>query len=256
MRGKIEVRGTDRVSFLHNILTNDIESLKEGQNCEAAILTATGKVLATMRVFRFEDHVLLDTESGLEDKLLPLLDKYLITEDVEIKKIERLIHLAIPTEARHIFLPESEASQVPDLLKQGLVPAGFRAAEILRIEAGQPRYGIDIDETISLPETGMDDYAASESKGCYPGQEVVARTKTYKGLQKKLCRLVWEGDVLPAKGDPILIQDQNAGWITSACYSPGLKKGVGLGYLKKGFFEERQDVVIETGGIKFQARTP
>ena len=297
-RGKIEVRGADRISFLHNILTNDIENLKPGQACSTALLSAPGKMLAFMRAFNLEDRVLLDMDPGLEEKLPALLDKYLITEDAEIKKAS-LIHLALcGSEAENILrllqvpeitqplqtvtaniqgkpvlvfkrrdsfyeilLEEQDSRLVLEILKagekSGLVPVGLRAAEILRIEAGELRYGLDMTEEIALPETGLEDLAASETKGCYPGQEVVARTKTYKGLQKKMTRLIFNGDVVPAAGTKIFNAEdgKEIGWVTSACYSPEIRKGLGLGYLRKGYFEKEQAVFVESDSLKLEGKT-
>ncbi len=273
-RGKIEVSGSDRVSFLHNILTQDIKNLQPGQSTYAALLSAPGKVLADMNVFVFENQLVLDTEPGLEKKLLPLLDKFLITEDAVLKDITaETAHLAvegpkavIPADLKfpffsmlrgmtgpkafHSIMPKSEARAVKEaLICAGAVNAGPEALEIARIEWGWLRYGIDMDETVSLSETGLDEISASETKGCYPGQEVVARTKTYKGLQKKMVRLILNGKNLPKNGEEILsAEEKNIGRITSACYSEETGKNIALGYVAKGFFEKDGGEVF--AGIK------
>jgi len=227
-RGKVEITGSDRTAFLHNILSHDIKNRGLGTGCYATLLSAAGKVLADMNVYVFANSILLNVEMGLEKKLLDLLGKYLVSEDVKIKDVTEkygLISLQGPRsealaqalfqgpfpelsecqhanfhigeanvtlirqsrtgeKGYHLLIPSQEAREVADRVMvvgklYGLRPVGFGTAEILRIEAGILRYGIDMDENVSLPETGLDEIAASSTKGCYPGQEVVARTKTY-----------------------------------------------------------------------------
>lgn len=245
-RGKIKVTGNDRVPFLHNILTQDIQSLKPGESSQATLLSATGKVFAYFEVRVEADAIWLLTEPGFEKKWVPLFEKFVITEDVKLEILE-------------ILYARKESAFSPEVL------------EILRIEDGILRYGIDMNEEVTLSETGLDKIAASETKGCYPGQEVVARTKTYGGLQRKITGLILEtktqtGDrhevplvpvpcLLPQRGAKIYSGEEEIGWITSACESIALKKGIALGYLKKGFFEEGREVGIQTSIRKIKART-
>lgn len=255
-RGKIEVTGADRVLFLHNILTNDIKNLKMDGFCPAALLSSTAKVLALMTVWKFEDKILLDTEPGLEEKLIPLLEKFIITEDVQLRKTNAEYgHVQITgpkAENRHKIVPLKEkAALIERILGTGAVRISPETAEILRIEEGTLRYGVDVTEEVSLPETGLDDTYASETKGCYPGQEVVARTKTYKGLQRKIVGLV--GDDMKA-GNKIYSGEKEIGRITSACVSPAFG-GIALGYVTKGFFDNPCEVEIKTGAKSFKAKT-
>src|SRR3989338_4374070 len=85
-RGKIEVTGTDRVSFLHNILSQDIKTIPTGGGRPAALVSAPAKLLALMNVWKLEDKILLDTDPGFEEKLLSLLEKIIITEEVALRK--------------------------------------------------------------------------------------------------------------------------------------------------------------------------
>ena len=151
----------------------------------------------------------------------------------------------------HLQIPKEDARQVVNRIMvvgrlYGLRPVGFGATEILRIEAGVPRYGVDVTEEVTLPETGLDKFAASETKGCYPGQEVVARTATYGGPAKKLTGLIFAKGPLPAAGDKIYSGGEEIGRITSACISPVLDKGIALGYVKKGYFEKSATVTLKT----------
>lgn len=158
-----------------------------------------------------------------------------------------------------ILEKKSAPSLVQRILEKGrgigLEPVGMEAAEWLRIEAGTPRYGIDMDESVTLPETGLEKIAASETKGCYPGQEVVARMITYSGHPRKLMGLLFPKGELPAAGGRILAGDREIGRVTSVCISPALGKGIGMGYLAKGYFEgEDRGLEVETTRGKIQAR--
>lgn len=290
-RTKIKVTGKDRADFLHRLLTNDIKSLKPGEGCYAAFLTATGKVLFDAVVLIGNDFILLDAEIGLEQKILTLLNKYIITDDVALTDETRSwVHLALvgpnveaflsngfispsalslrggqksdegisegkpgllrslPSLAMtvhtssfliegsavwilelhtknhpvyHLLIPSSSSQMIAgEIVKSGMTfgikLVGYEASESLRIEAGHWRYSYDVDENVLLPETGLADLMASETKGCYPGQEVVARIKTYSGLKRQITKLI----------DP---QNEPT---TSLAFSPKLKKTIAIALLQ------------------------
>lgn len=303
-RGKIEVTGKDRASFLHRMLSNDIQSLGLGDGCYAALLTASGKILMDMNVLVFANCIRLGVDMGMERRLISHLNKYLINEEVQLRDItedyallalqgprsEALAHALFPgpfpelskrqhgnfhmgdaevTVVRisrtgewgyHLVVEKEKAMKVAERVMvvgklYGLRPVGHSASEILRIEAGVLRYGIDVNEDISLPETGLENLAASENKGCYPGQEVVARTKTYGGLQRKMTGFIFEKGPLPGSGSKVLKEGKELGWITSACFSPALGKGIALGYAMKDLFGSPQEVKIQTAQAEISAHT-
>jgi folate-binding protein YgfZ len=128
----------------------------------------------------------------------------------------------------------------------GIRLAGYRALEIRRIEAGIPRFGVDMDESHLLLETGMDD-AVSFNKGCYIGQEYVARL-THRGhLNRKLVGLRLAGQLVPSPGDDIIGGGRYVGQVTSAAYSPTLGLPIALGYVHRDFFEPGMEVSIRIG---------
>jgi folate-binding protein YgfZ len=112
------------------------------------------------------------------------------------------------------------------------------------------RYGRDITEDMTLPETGLDRISASETKGCYPGQEVVARTNTYHGHAKKIVRVEFEKSAGAAAGDKFFVEGKEAGWLTSVSVPPSAEKGRGLGYALKGYFDAPLDVRIGAAAAK------
>jgi folate-binding protein YgfZ len=112
---------------------------------------------------------------------------------------------------------------------------GWTALEWARIEAGIPRYGQDMDVTNLAPETGIEDRAISRDKGCYIGQEVIARIRTYGQVTKALrgMRVADEGDELPERGDKLFKEGREVGYVTSAARSPVLGEQIALGYVRR-----------------------
>lgn len=112
---------------------------------------------------------------------------------------------------------------------------GWEASECARIEAGIPRYGADMDDTNFPAEAGITERAVSYSKGCYIGQEVIARIRTYGQVTRHLKGFLLADTMttLPAKGDPLMLEGKIVGAVTSATHSPRLKKNIGLGYLRR-----------------------
>ncbi len=135
----------------------------------------------------------------------------------------------------------------------GIAPIGLAAAEILRIEAGIPMYGSDIDETNMLLECGLPDYA-SFTKGCYVGQEAVAMA-TYRGhISKKLCGIIVESDSVPPNSAKLFAESKEVGRVTSSLASPSLGRTICLGYVKYGFFDvgKRLDVEMDHTTVQGQ----
>ena len=133
----------------------------------------------------------------------------------------------------------------------GLRPVGWDALNTLRIESGEPWSGVDVTEANLLPETGLDAATVSETKGCYVGQEIVARMRTYGSANKKLMGLLLEGEASAAPGDPIVRDGEALGAITSACVSLALHRPIALGYVKRGAYEPgtRVEVVSRAGRV-------
>jgi folate-binding protein YgfZ len=156
-----------------------------------------------------------------------------------------------------IFVPASGLKDVWDfiLLKgsfHSIAPVGMAALESLRVEAGIPVYGVDVDESNMMLEVGIAD-AVSFTKGCYTGQEAVAMA-TYRGhVSKKLSGLVVANEVVPAKGDKLFKEAKEIGYVTSAINSETANAVIALGYVKYGFFDKGSNVEIETQAGRVQA---
>ena len=128
----------------------------------------------------------------------------------------------------------------------GGVPVGAEAAQVLRVEAGQPLYGVDVDESVILPETQLESFV-SYTKGCYIGQETVARVKYRGHINRGLTGLVVDGEELPPPGAAVVAEDKEVGRITSAVRSIALGKPIALGYVRREYFEPGAAVAIKVG---------
>lgn len=135
----------------------------------------------------------------------------------------------------------------------GARPAGARVAEILRVEAGRPLYGVDIDETNLPQEVGRTEQAISFTKGCYIGQETVARIRTYGHVNRSLVGLRPGGDTAPERGAPVFRDGAEVGRVTSSVISPTLGIAVALAYVKRGSEQPGTMLQIQNAGATYSA---
>ena len=134
----------------------------------------------------------------------------------------------------------------------GATPIGREAWNTLRIEAGRPLVGVDMDENTIALEARMES-AISYTKGCYEGQEVIARA-TYQGhMNRHLVGFRVEGDTVPTRGDSVLLDGKAVGEATSAAYSPTLRYVIAMGYVRRPSDEPGTRVVIETDSWQLRA---
>src|SRR5438067_5184653 len=245
-RGKLALTGSDAKSFLQGQLTNDIEGLQAGRGCYAAFLTPKGKMLGDVRILDAGDELLLDTERVALQALFNMIRHFSIGYAVQLHKrtLERaLLSLigpqaadvagvaALPAE-EHAHLPD-EIDQIPvrairtdtgiDLLcdssqadalraaleRSGAQPVSEELVECLRVEQGRPRYGIDLDDTVIPQEAGLNERAVSFTKGCYVGQETVARLY-YRGKPNRHLRGL-RLSAPAAPGDQIKLGEKGVG---------------------------------------------
>lgn len=140
------------------------------------------------------------------------------------------------------------------LLDAGAQPVGMQAFNILRIEAGIPWFGVDMDEANLPMEANLEDKAISYSKGCYIGQEIIARVKTYGEVAKRLRGLILDGSEPVPMGTKIFKEDAKIGEITSSVFSPTLNKPIALGYVQRGSNEPGTLVTVKAGEKLFRAQ--
>jgi folate-binding protein YgfZ len=153
-----------------------------------------------------------------------------------------------------LFVAAKDGQTLLDLLtRSGAQEFGSEAADTLRIEAGIARFGVDMDETKVVTETNLDE-AVSFTKGCYIGQEIIARIKYRGHVAKKLTGVLMEQDVALASGAKIFSADEKEiGSITSATTSPRLKHTIALGYVKYDYLEPGTKVKVVSAGEEFPA---
>ncbi|HEX3616796.1 MAG TPA: folate-binding protein [Solirubrobacteraceae bacterium] len=258
-RGKLALTGADAKEFLHGQVTQDITGLTPGHGCYAAFLTQKGKMLGDLRVLDTGAELLLDTERVALQDLFNMIRRYSLGHAVELHKrtlesgllsligpladqlVTRAGGAVGPEEHDHaplslagadvrairtdlgidlLFAAEHLAAVRGALLEAGAVEIGEVAAEALRIEHGRPRYGIDLDDTVIPQEALLNKRAVSFTKGCYVGQETVARL-FYKGKPNRELRGLSSADLL-AVGTELTLGDRVVATITSAVDSPRL----------------------------------
>ena len=130
---------------------------------------------------------------------------------------------------------------------------GGHAREALRIEAGLPKAGPDLNEEIVPPEANLEGKAFSLNKGCYPGQEVVARMDTYGNVRRHLVGLTVKSSALPAKGAKLYSGDREVGWVSSATMSPQQNGVIALGFPLRDFSTPNTALTVEIDGTRHDA---
>lgn len=232
-RGKIRLDGSEAAEFLQGQVTNDVEALAPGEGCYAALLNHKGKMRLDMRILRGPDWIWIDTEPGADAVLLKTIETYSLGRDVTWESAtEGIVSLigepeldATPPEEEHSWVQGERGLYVRtyagiDVIGHNL-PAADAAedvAECVRIEAGIPRFGLDMDGETIPQEAGINERAVSFTKGCYVGQETVARL-FYKGKPNRHLRGLRLG--APAShGQKIVLGEREVGQVGSACVSP------------------------------------
>ena len=256
-RGKLALTGAEAKPFLHGQVTNDVEGLTDGSGCYAAFLTHKGKMQGDLRILDRGDELLLDTERSALQALFTMLHRYRLGMEVELHKrtLQTGLLSLIGPDARRVagaeHLPDREhanaaatlagapvvlattdvgvdvlcAAEATAGVAAALESAGARpvteaAAEVLRVERGRPRWGLDLDESVIPQEAGLNERAVSFSKGCYVGQETVARLH-YRGRPNRHLRgLRLAARVAP--GAPLRHDDREVGRVGSSVVSPAL----------------------------------
>jgi len=249
-RGKLALTGPEGKAFLGGQVTNDIEALEPGSGCYAALLTPKGKMRGDLRVLDTGTELWLDTERVSLQALFDTIRRGSVGWQAELHKRtleQALLSLVGPRAAdavggeigpEHANRPAelggapvllvatdlgvdvvcaaSDAERVRAALAVPEVPEA--AAEVVRVESGRPRYGIDLDETTIPQEAGLNDRAVSFTKGCYVGQETVARLH-YRGKPNRWLRGLRLSAYVPS-GAPLLLGEREVGRVGSSVVSP------------------------------------
>jgi len=168
----------------------------------------------------------------------------------DIGRIDDMLFINKRESGENGFLIITPIAKINELIKKmqemGIETISAEVAELLRIEAGLPKYGKDMDETNLLPETGLEKISVSYTKGCYLGQEVVARIKTYGIIPQALIGLEFNSEEFPPSESEISFAGKNIGIIKSIGFSPLFGKPLALAYIKRDFRQpdEKKEFLI------------
>jgi tRNA-modifying protein YgfZ len=248
-RGMFVVRGGEAADFLQGQVSNDVESLAPGQGRYATILNHKGKLRTDLRVLRGDDFFWIDTEAIGQAVVRHMLDTYALGRDVQWEDVganhailsligpaaDELVEQAPPAE-EHSFVDTGaglvvrtdlgldllvSSSRVEELRASlDVRPVSEEVAECLRIESGRPRLGFDMDADTIPQEAGINERAVDFEKGCYVGQETVARLH-YKGKPNRHLRGLRLSEPAERRAE-ILLGEKVVGKVGSACVSPRL----------------------------------
>lgn len=282
-RGLIEVSGGEAEMFLSGLITNDVKNLQENTWLNAAFPNAQGRLLAVVRVWKTDGKFYFDTEDKTYQTVLQNLERFTFAGDFKVKDLteefvcisiqgkklpdfefkmpnenqvieadfedEKLIILNdanIGEKGFYFYVSKNSAESFKNKMhKLGVKNVSDQAFEVLRIEAGLPLYNVDMDDSTVVPEINLDNLI-SYNKGCYIGQEVIARIHFRGRVAKQLTGLIFENEAAKIQpDDEIKSPDgKNAGKITSVAYSPKLEKQIALAYVRHAFLEEGTELEI------------
>lgn len=246
-RGLIAVWGKEAVQFLDGMITNDVKTLAAGSEMLAAFPNAQGRLLAVVRILKQGERFLIETEDATREKVFQNLFRFTFAGDFFAEDVTEtygcfdLFGAAIPPDLvdcvkfssliDSYFVPTGSADEFrTHLTSLTAVQISDEHYEMLRIELGIPKYGIDMDETTVVPELGLDGLI-SYNKGCYIGQEIIARIHFRGHVAKQFTGLVLSESV--EAGSELKTPDgKAAGRITSVTYSPALGKTIALGFVR------------------------
>jgi folate-binding protein YgfZ len=223
-RAFVRVSGPGAEDYLQRMVSNDVAALAVGEACDALLLTPKARIIAPLRVLRrADDDFLLSTEPDLGERVEAELTRMRFAAKCEIAPEEHEAWLVLGGD--EVFDERPEGDEV-----------SAEEAERARIGAGIPRWGAELDETILPAEAGLDETHISFTKGCYPGQEPIARLH-YRGHVNRRLRVLEVADA--KRGDEIQHDGKTVGRITSAVSE------VALGYVRTAVPE---DAELSVGG--------
>ena len=268
------ITGTDTLDLLQRISTNDVSAAEPGTICSTFLITEKAKIVAFVTLLKLPDSCLLFTDICLRDIIIPWIDKFIIMEDVVVSDVSEGYdsYTLIGSHAASILETFSASSQqdggyilkdaswmmpcfhflFPHELIESIVAKlnlpliGKSAFNTIRIENGVPAHGYELTELSNPLETNLSQFI-SFTKGCYIGQEVIARIDTYHKLKKRLVGLVIDAKeeiTLPGK---LLVGANEEGWTTSHAWSYALEANIAMGYLKSSVTESDPLLFVRPG---------
>jgi len=274
-RGLIAVWGSEAGQFLDGLISNDVKTLEDGAQMLAAFPNAQGRLLAVVRVLMRGGKYLFETEESTREKIFNNLFRFTYAGDFFVEDwsgnyryfelfgsepgaVATGVSAASDSTVRFTspfstccFIPVDTGDPFRHyVIAEAALEISAELYEVLRIENGIPIYGVDMDESTIVPELGIDGLI-SYNKGCYIGQEIIARIHFRGHVAKRLTGLVIDGPRTSLSANPesadrdvrvppelVSIDGTNAGRITSVTFSPKLGKTVALAFVRYDYLTE------------------
>ncbi len=256
-RGLITVSGKEAIQFLNGLITNDVAKLEENVQMSAAFPNAQGRLIAAVRVLKKDDKFLFETEEATHETVFNNLFRFTYAGDFFVEDLSDNYRYFEITDSKFqipnsdfiefqsksgmdVFVPNDLAEEfVNELKEKNAAEISDELYKILRIENGIPLYGVDMDETTIVPEIGLPE-AISYNKGCYIGQEIIARIHFRGHIAKQLTGLIFEDENAEVQPNDELksLEDKNAGRVTSVTFSPKLGKTIALAFVRYDYLKE------------------
>lgn len=249
--------GSDAERYLNSQVTTDIRRLSPAHSCLAALCTPKGKLCADLHIARHGDTFWIDAPSIIAGEVQARLDKYLVSDDAILENQSSnytLVH-ALGSPALPPTAFQALSQRYGHTGYDFIYPAGSRlpadpitrdALETLRIETGTPAWGREMGAHTLPPEMGEERWI-SYTKGCYVGQETIARLKSMGHVNQKLVGLAAEPDTPTLSVGPVLVEGKPAGSISSATWSSHLQNWIALSIISRQYAQASGRVETSSG---------
>ena len=287
-RGCLRFSGPDTEEFLHRMLSNRVKELMPGEGAYNTFLTRQGKFISDLYMYKSETFVVASVAPGMADTLAEEIDRFIIMDQVEVanetensfciglfgpssREILAEAGMGEPSPEEHghttsgnmmiarelwtgedgylLMGPREEAERLwRTLLAAGARPAGVAAFESLTLEAGVPLFGKDMTSAVNPMQAGLEEKAIDFEKGCYIGQEVIAKIKYLGQVNRGLVGLKVSGDITPEPGAAVHSDEETIGSITRAAYCPTVDAVLAFSYLPRTRMEPGTEIGVACRG--------
>ena len=283
MLGILRMTGEDALDLVDRLSTNEVVESPAGSGVATVLTTNKGRVVDLLTILYMSDHWLVLTSPGNQQRVIDWIDEFTFGEEIELEDVteekgllsvigprgaeaagvaalepyhcvettiagvEAVVYRGGVGGAYNVIAPSGSVGEV----WKGLVGAGARemdseSYEVFRVGAGAPVFGAELGEEVNPLEAGLWE-AVSFTKGCYVGQEVVARLNTYEKVKRYLSKLCLDEGEKPAPGARLTVDGKEAGKITSVAPVAVSGRRAALGYIRKKYAESGAKLVAETG---------
>ena len=269
--GKIEFTGHDASTFLQGMVTNDVLSLEDGQGKYATFLTRQGKIISDLYLYKNKEKFQAILPPGENSNFISSIEQFIIMEEIEIEDFSDSFSMfgvfgpnasnfledyaCLPISSHEYIKHENieiikelwtgetgylvivQTEEAVDLWKKltakGIQSAGLKAFESLTLESGIPLFGSELGPNINPMQAFIDKEAIDFEKGCYIGQEVIAKIKYIGQVNKGLVGIEISDEQVPEKNSKLLIDKEEVGSITRSNFSPSTNRIIAMGFVQK-----------------------